>query len=141
MALSVPAAGRLLDWEGRGTQLPAGFATLRVEASWSLHCWATERVPQPGQQAAGRRCINNPVHLLCRALRMAPASYRRFELTTVRQQGPLALYNGGDTYAGERRTLHQDRASMGHSPAELAAMRRDAAVCCRGGPQRARVVG
>lgn len=124
MALSAPAAGRLLDWAGRGTQLPAGFATLRVEASWSLHCWATERVPQPWQQAAGRRCINNPVHLLCRALRMAPASYRRVELTTVRQHGQLTVYSGGDTYAGERRTLHQDRASMAHSAAELGAAMR-----------------
>ncbi len=68
----------MLAWAGRGTQLPLGFSALRMEM-YRLHCWAEVRSSHAGR-AYGRRCLTNPVHLLCRALRMAPSCYRRFEL-------------------------------------------------------------
>ncbi len=117
----------MLNWEGRGTVFPPGFTTMRIETT-SLLCWATERTPQPVPVAAGR-CMKNPVHLLCRALRMAPACYCRFELTAKRQHLALHIFGGGIIHAGDRKNLHKDRSVKFDSIADLAvAMLRYAAA-------------
>jgi len=109
----------MLNWEGRGTRFPPGFTTMRIETN-SLWCWATERTPQPGS-AAAKRCMNSPVHLVCRALRMAPACYCRFELTAKRQHLALQIFGGGIVHVGGRKTLHKDRSSTFGSISDLAA--------------------
>ena len=119
------AGGEMLNWEGCGTRLPPGFTTLRTDTNF-MGCWAMERTPRPEPAAAGR-CIKNPVHLLCRALRMAPASYRRFELTAT--EPPLHVFGGGIIYVGNQKTLHEDRSVTFSSIADLAnAMQRYAAA-------------
>lgn len=92
----------MLAWDGPGTNLPPGFATLRLETNF-LECKATERVPDAERPTAGR-CLDHPVHLLCRALRTAPVSYERFELTAARRCHPLHVIGGGNMYVGDRRT-------------------------------------
>ena len=84
------AAGAMLGWEGRGTRIAPGFAALRIQ-SWWIFLRATERL-LPGSQGDGGRCMNSPAHLLCRALRMAPPSYRRFELAA--HQRPSIIVRG-----------------------------------------------
>ena len=117
----------MLSWEGRGTRFPLGFTTLRIEAN-ALLCVAMERTPQAGV-AVAKRCVKNPVHLLCRALRMAPASYRRFELTATRQHLPLHIIGGGHMSVGDRMTRVKGRSVTFDSIADLAvAMRQYAAA-------------
>ena len=57
-----------------------------------LSCHATEQQPQAraGPEAA-RRSID-PVQLLCSALRLAPACYRRFELAFGCDNEPLHVF-------------------------------------------------
>ena len=62
-----------MAWRGTGTKLPPGFAALRMRTNW-LHCWSNERVQPNGS------LIAEPARLLCRALWLAPACYRCFEL-------------------------------------------------------------
>ena len=63
-----------MNWEGDGTALQGGYATLRMESNL-VECWATERLPTAGQYATGQ-FIKEPAELLCRALRLAPSSYQ-----------------------------------------------------------------
>lgn len=65
----------MTTWEGDGTTLTRGFATLRMQTN-GLHCSAEER-------ARSKRYTTDPVQLLCRALRMTPACYRRFEVVAA----------------------------------------------------------
>ena len=113
------AAGGMHTWEGRGTKLPLGFSALRMEANY-LHCWATERRPYPGH-AAETRCLTKPVHLLCRALRMAPACYRCFELAAAYTERPLDIAGDSTVYAGDARRRYREDSAVFDSIAGLAA--------------------
>ncbi len=85
------ADGSVLAFEGYGPTLPLGFAAIRMETN-RLSCHATEQQPQAraGPEAA-RRSID-PVQLLCSALRLAPACYRRFELAFGYANEPLHVF-------------------------------------------------
>ena len=82
----------MLAWAGRGTSLPAGFAALRMETNW-LQCHAEETMPH-GELVPKTFRAQHPVQLLCRALRLAPACYRRFELTARHPDTPLEITSG-----------------------------------------------
>ena len=71
----------MMGWQGRGTSLPAGFASLRAEVN-TLQCSADVRLPGAGP-VAQTLCGESALQLLCRALRLAPACYRRFELAAA----------------------------------------------------------
>ena len=92
MPLFATTDGTLLAWDGRSTNVPPGFATLRLETN-GLRCRATESATHV-DRPTGQPCIRCPVHLLCRALRMAPASYGRFELTAAQSGQPLHVFGG-----------------------------------------------
>ncbi len=79
----------LVNWEGDGTALQGGHATVRMETN-RVECWATERLPTAGQWATGQY-TTDPAKLLCRALRLAPACYCRFEWTAAVPEAPLEL--------------------------------------------------
>jgi len=83
----------MLGWEGCGTQLPLGFTTLHIQTK-RLQCWAKIRLLASGR-AAAERCIDNPVHLLCRALRMAPPCYQQFELVAAQDDQPPCIAGAG----------------------------------------------
>jgi len=74
----------MIDWVGQGTNLPAGFAAFRVETN-DLH--ASARVMRDPTD----KRTDSAVQLLCRALRMAPGSYRRFELAAADSHKPLVI--------------------------------------------------
>ena len=94
------AAGVMLSWEGHGTKLPPGFAALRLQTCW-ITLRAMEQLPHAGRGDGGR-CMSSPAHLLCRALRMAPLNYRRFELAAP-YQPPSILVRGAQTsHVGHR---------------------------------------
>ena len=122
------ADGDKLASAGCGTNLPMGFTTLRVETN-QLHCYATGR-PQQAEPAEAQGLLDrNPVQLLCRALRLAPACYRRFELAARHPDAPLQLSGAAVVV----RTKQQPQRSRGDvtfgSAAELgAAMRQCAAA-------------
>ncbi len=82
----------MLAWEACTTQLPLGFTALRLESS-CLFCSAEEGLAHAGTQAQ-RACTGNAVHLLCRALRLAPASYRRFSLAADEPNAQLTVTGG-----------------------------------------------
>ena len=73
----------MLGWKGPGTNFSLDFAALRVETN-VLRISAKVLVPRAGPLAdcvdAQRACAEPAVQLLCRALRLAPKNYRRFEL-------------------------------------------------------------
>ena len=91
-------------WDGLGTPLPPGFAALRMETNW-LRCHAMDEQPQAGPGPEATRRIADPGQLLCRALQLAPACYRRFELAAARLGQPLEvsfeLSCGGDKEASD----------------------------------------
>ena len=117
----------MLAWEGGGTLLPLGFTTLRIQAK-RLQCWARIRLPAAGR-AAAERCIDDPVHLLCRALRMAPPCYRQFELVAGQDNLPPRIAGGGWVYIGDDKTMHgEDVAQFDSMTQCAAAMRRFAAA-------------
>ena len=55
-----------------------------------LECEAKEGPSLAGSGAATRRTIH-PLQLLCRALRLAPTSYRRFEITAAQPDAPISV--------------------------------------------------
>ncbi len=115
------AGGRMLAWEGRGSGFPLGFAALRVQTNY-FSIWATELQPHAAPEAYRRR--TSPVRLLCRTLRLAPVSYRRFELAAKDPAKPMQMFAGVSLTCGEKRGMHRARAKF-DSIAELAvAMRR-----------------
>ena len=118
----------MLAWAGRGTSLPVGFAALRLETNW-LHCYAEEMMPytEAEAEAFGSR---DPVQLLCRALRLAPACYRRFELTARHPDAPLEIASAVlCIYGSDQRKSDGGKAAKFGSVAELAvSMRQHAAA-------------
>ncbi len=83
------ADGDMLAWGDEGTRLPEDFAALRMEANW-VRLLTLEQLPAAGSATDGPLCTG-PVQLLCRALRLAPASYRRFELSAARPDDGLDI--------------------------------------------------
>jgi len=77
----------MLAWEGDGTELPPGFAVLRLETN-ALSCSAEERLQHARDKTKSSR---DPVQLLCRALRLAPRCYRRLELAPQFPDKPLVI--------------------------------------------------
>ena len=73
-----------MAWEGIGTKLPQGFTALRLHTNRLLF-WAEEWTQCAGPWTP----FPEPAQLLCRALRLAPASYRCFELTPAHAAAPL----------------------------------------------------
>ena len=85
----VLAAGCMLAWEGEGTELPLGFAVLRLETN-ALTCRAEERLQRAEDKT---KSSGDPVQLLCRALRLAPRCYHRLELAPRFPDTPLVIRN------------------------------------------------
>ena len=114
----------MVDWDGDGTALEWGFAAVRMESN-RVRCSATERLPQADPQSAGR-CTVHPVQLLCRALRLAPACYRRFELVAAQPEAPLQIDSSVHlSWAGGVETVQGNGSASFDSVNELkAAMRR-----------------
>ncbi len=82
----------MLAWEGPGTNLPANFAALHLETN-ELQISAEVRLPHAGTDSADadRVRAETAVQLLCRALRLAPEHYRRFELAAENTDRPLQI--------------------------------------------------
>ncbi len=66
----------MVAWESCATAFPRAFTALRLEANW-LWCMVSKRLAHDGS-GAQRSCTGDAVHLLCRALRLAPVCYRQF---------------------------------------------------------------
>ena len=110
-----------MRWDG-GSELARGFATLRLQTN-RLQGRTEEQQCQSGHRTT------DPVQLLCRMLRMAPACYRRFELAARRLDAPLQiqasiLVVGGD-WSHER--LFRSKIVSCDGVAELAAAMRPCA--------------
>ena len=75
---STLVAGGDMRWEGHGTDLPLGFSAVRMETN-RLECYVNEWLPYHDVRP-GELDIKDPVRTLCRALRLAPACYRSFEI-------------------------------------------------------------
>ena len=75
------AAGEM---RARDPVLPRGFAVLRLQANLL-------RFLSSGHPPHVEACAADPARLLCRVLRLAPASYRRFELAPARQGRSLRM--------------------------------------------------
>ena len=79
----------MVAWEGHGTKLPRGFAGLRIGGASRLQLQAEEWLPHEPEE--GGRSALEPAQLLCRALRLAPACCRWFELAAAKPEAPLML--------------------------------------------------
>ncbi len=88
------AAGRMVAWEGDGTNVTWGFIAVRVETN-RVQCLAEENPLDDGPGPHARH-TTDPVQLLCRALRLAPACYRRLEL--VPDQSYMPFHVGGEVF-------------------------------------------
>ena len=98
------ADGGLQVREDSGTLLPLGFPVLRVKSN-RLHC--VERLWAPGGKPAPPWVPPaNAVQLLCRALRLVPRSYHRFEL--LPDAGDPHELNGPLKVSGSVRFVHPD---------------------------------
>lgn len=123
----------MVSWEGTGTELTHGFATLRMQTN-HLQCCALESVH-------GETYTTDPVQVLCRAMRLAPACYRCFKMEAMQAHSSLQVEaevtvvfcpddedgNSCDDYDTEGadddgiRRLHRELVSVFDSIAELAA--------------------
>ncbi len=111
----------MLAWEGHGTTLPAGFAALRLDTNL-LRLWVTERQPPAGPGSEALRDSTEPAQLLCRALRLAPACYRGFELAADQLNEPLKVFGHVSLPCGDPGSYAWHAATADyHSIAELAA--------------------
>jgi len=106
----------MLAWEGEGTDLPPGFAVLRLETN-ALYCGAVERLPQ---SRSGGNSPMDPVQLFCRALRLAPHCYQRFELMAAYSGSALEVWSDLTLLCTDSENLHPRTAKF-ESIAELAA--------------------
>ena len=119
------AGGSVLDWGGRETNLPLGFAVLRLQAN-SLWCYAS--VPFVAPSSRGHHS-DDAVQMLCRALRMAPACYRHIELVAADEEQRLDLVGGHHVWFEDQAYLDSIEAEANFdSIAELAAAMRHIAL-------------
>ena len=79
----------MLAWGDEGSRLAEDFAALRLETSW-VQLQTVAQPPAAGSKADWSPCTD-PSQLLCRALRMAPASYRQFTVAALRPDGRLRI--------------------------------------------------
>ena len=100
-----PADGRMIAWEGPGTNLPADLAAFRAVTN-DLTISAKVLLPHaaPDLLEALKVCSETAVQLLCRVLRLAPASYRRFELEAEDPGNPLVINVGLQLWCGGQKT-------------------------------------
>ena len=125
------ADGGVVARDGGTTALPQGFTALRMQAT-RLICRVTKRLAHVGSEPQ-RFCTGNAVHLLCRALRLAPTCYRHFSLAAHPRERPCTrlrlvgvLKTAGDEPGSNTNTyLHDD---FGSSAGLTAAMGQFAAV-------------
>ena len=109
------ADDKLMSWHG-GCALTRGFTTLRLR---------TNRIQGQVEELQWHSGIRTtePVQLLCRMLRMAPACYRRFELTARRPDAPLQIQTSvlvtSEDWSRER--VFRPKTASFDSVAELAA--------------------
>lgn len=83
----------MAELEGEdSTELSWGFTTLRMETNW-VQLLLRERLPLATPQADERRAgpLVDPLQALCRSLRLAPTSYRRFEWAPAQLGAPLQV--------------------------------------------------
>ncbi len=102
-APSVTAGGGVVAWEGCTAALPRGFAALHLETS-GLSCMVRKRLAHLVSEAQSTRTVD-AVHLLCRALRLAPACYRHFLLSAPPLEGPRTQLKVMGTLLGEPGSL------------------------------------
>ena len=114
------AGGELLAWAGIGTRLPQGFTSLRLETN-DLFCSAKERLPHAVPEAELENRAGNPVQLLCRALRMAPGCYSRFELAAQYRTLPLTLSGAVSVKSEDGQGWRGDGGAQFDTVTELAA--------------------
>jgi len=87
-------------WEDYETLLDQRFVAARLETNW-VQCSMKSSMWLPGIEVVHRRIVE-PVQLLCRTLRLAHISCRRFELTAAQPGAPLnieadvAVYQDGE---------------------------------------------
>jgi len=103
-------------WEGVGTELPPGFATLRLETN-ALYCSAEEKLRRAGREAY---CPDEPTQLLCRAMRLAPECYRRIEVAAAQPNKALTVRSNIILLCTDNNQSHHRDATFA-SVAELAA--------------------
>jgi len=104
-----------MSWDN-GCELTRGFTTVRL---------LTNRLQgrvEEGRSQSGH-CTADPVQLLCRMLRMAPASYRRFELAARRPDAPLQIQTSVTVQGGDlsREKVFRSKLVSCDGAAELAA--------------------
>ncbi len=115
-----------MAWEGHGTKLPRGFAGLRMRGASRLQLQAEERLPREPEE--GGRSALEPAQLLCRALRLAPACYRWFELAAAKPEAPLMLMAMTSLRWDDMRASGMRMASFSGVAELAAALRRFAAA-------------
>jgi len=96
----------MLAWGDQGSRLAEDFAALRLETSW-VRLLTVEQLPAGGSKADWSPCTD-PAQLLCRALRMAPASYCHFTVAALRPGGRLRI-EAAVHCDWEARALQRDR--------------------------------
>ena len=113
-------------WQGDGTDLARGFSTIRmVTNQWE--CSAKEGPPLAGSAATACDAVGiHPLQLLCRSLRLAPTSYRRYEIA-ARSYTPLIV--AADLRAdGDGNQANPRKVAGFHSVAEFAVALRPSAT-------------
>ena len=81
-----------LAWDGYVTHFPQGFCAICIESN-SLHCYAEDGLRYVGTRAQ-RSCTEDAVHLLCRALQLAPRCYEHIELEASYPRAYLTIRGG-----------------------------------------------
>ncbi len=114
----------MLAWEGEGTALPLGFDVLRLETNW-LYCGVDERLSRAGSEAESSQ---DPVQLLCRTLRLAPASYQRFELKEASPDRMLEVHSTINLSCADSSQSHSGTANFQSIAQLAAAMQRFASI-------------
>ncbi len=104
-------------WQGDGTDLAWGFAAIRMMTN-QLECLAMEGPPLAGSAAMACRSTH-PLQLLCCTLRLAPTSYRRYEIAALSNATMIVMADIHADQDGDRN--HYRDVAKFRSVAELAA--------------------
>ena len=122
------ADGRMLAQQGQCTDIPDGFSVFRLETN-NLICSAKVLLP-PTAADAQQAWKGDAVQLLCRALRLAPACYCRFELAPSSFMGDAMAEIEGEVQliSGSQRSWHIPSTAFFEDFAEFAAAMQRVAV-------------
>ncbi len=114
---------------------------MRMRAN-TLCCWAEEWMTHSGVESDGR-CTTDPVQLLCRALRLTPVCYRRFEIAAAQPDAPIVVKSEVFLCWPDERE-HRSKSASFEGLAQLeAAVRREATkegLCSRLSPDQRSIV-